>query len=51
MKFFLIFTDHPPPKVYVLYTCENVDIFGWPLIIVIPELVARGRRARGDANS
>ncbi len=27
----LIFTDPPPPKVYVLYTHENVDIFGRPL--------------------
>ncbi len=21
----------PPPKVYDLYTCENVDIYGWPI--------------------
>ncbi len=27
----LIFTDALPLKVYVLYTRENVDIFGWPL--------------------
>ncbi len=26
---------HPPsPKVYVLYTCENVDIFGRPLTLM-----------------
>ncbi len=24
-------TPHPSPKVYGLYTCENVDISGWPL--------------------
>ncbi len=22
---------YPPPLAYGLYTCENVDIFGWPL--------------------
>ncbi len=29
----LIFTDPPPPKVYGLYSCENVNIYGQPLII------------------
>ncbi len=24
-------TPHSPPKVYDLYTHENVDIYGWPL--------------------
>ncbi len=28
----LIFTDSPPPKVHGLYTHENVDIYGQPLI-------------------
>ncbi len=23
-----------PPLAYGLYTCESVDIFGWPLIII-----------------
>ncbi len=27
----LIFIDTPPPKVYGLYTRENVDIYGRPL--------------------
>ncbi len=32
MKKILIFTDLPPtPKVYGLYTLENVDIYGRPL--------------------
>ncbi len=29
----LIFTDLlTPPKVYGLHTCENVDIYAWPLM-------------------
>ncbi len=30
MENMLIFTS-PPPKVYGLYICENVDIYGRPL--------------------
>ncbi len=31
MEKVLIFTDPLTPKVYGLYTRENVDIYGWPL--------------------
>ncbi len=27
-----LFSQTLPLKVYGLYTCENVDIYGWPLI-------------------
>ncbi len=29
----LIFTDSP--TLQKVYTCENVDIYGWPLIVLL----------------
>ncbi len=31
----LIFTEPPPPQVYGLNTCENVDIYGRPLRMIM----------------
>ncbi len=35
MEKMLIFTDPLPPKVYGLYTRENVDIYGQPLMYIV----------------
>ncbi len=38
-RFFFDFHKPPPPKMYGLYTCDNVDIYGWPLTITNQKVI------------
>ncbi len=46
----LIFKGPLPPKVYGLYTCENVDIYGQSLRSINNYVILKGHEEEHDAH-